>query len=328
MVPLSVLGHCRRDLIERLDRSLDWAARRPIARDALVNLRAELPARPPNAGPARLRILCRDLAQVEAALGAAVDGLYCDFQDIRRYGAAVRAARDAGVAVFLATPRIQKPKEGPLFRYLLRPQPDGILVRNLGALAFFARRGVPVVADFSLNAANELAVRFLRERGAARVTASYDLNREQLTDLVEAVPTDWLEVVVHQHMPMFHMEHCVFCAVLSPGTDRNTCGRPCDRHDVQLLDREGMQHPLKADVGCRNTLFNAVPQSAAECVPDLLARGVRSFRIELLNDPPGRVAAVVDQYRQLLLGQATSRQVWTRLRAANRLGVTRGPLET
>ena len=33
---------------------------------------------------------------------------------------------------------------------------DGILVRNLAALCFFHDRGVPVVADFSLNASNEL----------------------------------------------------------------------------------------------------------------------------------------------------------------------------
>ena len=111
-----------------------------------------------------------------------------------------------------------------------------------------------------------------------RITPSYDLNREQLLDLVAAVPPDWLEVVIHQHMPMFHMEHCVFCAVLSPGTNKTNCGRPCDRHEVQLRDRLGIEHPLTADVGCRNTLFNAVPQSGAEIVPSLLARGVRHFR--------------------------------------------------
>jgi putative protease len=46
------------------------------------------------------------------------------------------------------------------------------------------------------------------------------------------------------------MEHCVFCAFLSPGTDKTNCGQPCDHHDVKLRDRVGMEHPLKADVGC------------------------------------------------------------------------------
>ena len=81
-------------------------------------------------------------------------------------------------------------------------------------------------------------------------------------------------MVIHQHMPMFHMEHCVFCAVLSPGTNKTNCGRPCDRHVVQLRDRVGAEHTLQADVACRNTLYNATPQSGAETVSELIARGV------------------------------------------------------
>ena len=85
---------------------------------------------------------------------------------------------------------------------------------------------------------------------------------------------------------------------------------------------------LLADVGCRNTLFNAVPQSGAEAVPTLLARGVRHFRIELLEDlPAAEIAGMIDLYRRLLAGQLKGQQVWTQLRAANRVGVTRGTLE-
>jgi putative protease len=171
------------------------------------------------------------------------------------------------------------------------------------------------------------ALGLLRERGANLVTASYDLNHEQLLDLVAHVPQDSLEVVIHQHMPLFHMEHCVFCAFLSPGTDRTNCGRPCDVHDVKLKDRVGLEHPLKADVGCRNTLFNAVPQSAAEYVAELIGRGVSHFRIELLNETRAQLKSVLGLYRSLLDGKISGRDVWGRLRAINRVGVTRGPLE-
>jgi putative protease len=159
------------------------------------------------------------------------------------------------------------------------------------------------------------------------VTVSYDLNRDQMLDLLDTVPPDWLEVVIHQHMPMFHMEHCVFCAVLSPGTNKTNCGRPCDVHQVKLRDRIGVEHILTADVGCRNTLFNAVPQSAAEAVPQLLARGVRDFRIELLTDSESEVRRLIELYRQLLAGSVTGKEVWQRLSASNRVGVTRGTLE-
>ena len=121
-----------------------------------------------------------------------------------------------------------------------------------------------------------------------------------MLDLVAACPPEWLEIVLHQHMPMFHMEHCVFCSVLSDGTDHTNCGRPCDVHAVHLRDRIGVEHRLLADVGCRNTLFNAIPQSAAEVVPELLARGVRHFRIELLDEPDSEIRLIRDSYRALL----------------------------
>jgi len=123
------------------------------------------------------------------------------------------------------------------------------------------------------------------------------------------------------------MEHCVFCAVLSPGTDKTNCGRPCDDRVVALRDRVGVEHPLTADVGCRNTLYNATAQSGAEVVPMLLDRGVRHLRVELLDEPASAVPEIVAAYRDLLAGRCSGREVWTRLRASNRVGVTRGTLE-
>lgn len=336
MAPLSVLGKLRHELVRRLD----IAARQPVARTiargpVLDNLRTELlqdDAIHATTGEgeqaATLHVLCRSLAQLDAVLAAEVRDVMVDFADVRQYGDAVGQAHAVGARILLATPRIQKPDEAGLLRVLLRHGADGILVRNLAGLAFYAEQGVPCVADFSLNAANELTVDWLRRAGAGRVTASYDLNREQLLDLVAATTAGRLEVVVHQHMPMFHMEHCVFCAVLSPGTNKHNCGRPCDVHQVRLRDRVGMEHTLLADVGCRNTLFNAVPQSAAEAVPQLLARGVRHFRVELLDDEPAdEVARRIDLYRRLLAGELRGAQVWSQLKAANRVGVTRGTLE-
>jgi putative protease len=214
-----------------------------------------------------------------------------------------------------------------MFHLLAKQGADGILVRNLGGLLFFRDRGLPRVIDFSLNVANELTAGLLDELGPLRITPSYDLNRDQLLELTAAYPATRFEIVAHQHMPMFHMEHCVFCAMLSPGTNKTNCGRPCDRHEVKLRDRIGVEHPLKADVGCRNTLFNAVPQSAAEVVPALLERGARHFRVELLDEPPAEIKRIVHLYRELLAGRVTGREVWSRLQALNRVGVTRGTLE-
>lgn len=332
MVPLSLLSELRRQLIERLDAAGTAPPPRRIREDSsLVELRTRIAASSAGsesgATPPVLRVLSRNLAQLRHLLTH--EGLqhYVDFADIREYREAVALAREAGRPLFLATPRIQKPDEIGIFHLLAKSAPDGVLVRNLSGMRYFLEKGIPFVADFSLNVTNELTADYLLTFGADRITASYDLNRDQLLDLVRVVPPPALEVVVHQHMPMFHMEHCVFCAVISPGTNKNNCGRPCDTHQVKLRDRIGMEHPLTADVGCRNTLFNAVPQSAAEVVPALLAQGIANYRLEFLNETPEEMDAVLRLYRQLLAGEVTGREVWTGLRAANRVGVTRGTLE-
>jgi putative protease len=334
MAPLSVLGKLRHALVEKLAASLGSQPTRRI-------LTVFGPQSKPQAAPwvagviddARLlkapmlRVLCRTLEQLRAILELGTPELFADFQDIREYRAAVEIAKQHSAAIYLTTPRIQKPGETGIFRAMAKHNADGFLVRNLAGMAFCTEQAIPFVCDFSLNAANQWTVDYLLSHGAQRVTVSYDLNRDQLLDLIDVVPAEQLEIVIHQHMPMFHMEHCVFCAVLSPGTNKHNCGRPCDVHAVKLRDRVGMEHVLHADVGCRNTLYNAVPQSAAEIVPTLHSRTLNHFRVELLSESAYEPREVVTLYQQLLAGQISGQHVWQRLRAANRVGVTRGTLE-
>ncbi len=329
MVPKSLLNALRRDLVARLDAVASATPSRQIADEPVLPaliapitaaLATEAPA------PPTLSVLCRTTAQIEAAVASGIRTIYADYQDITTYGAAVAAARAGGASIFLATPRIEKPAEANLFRVLSRYQPDGLLVRNAGGLYYCASNSVPFVADFSLNASNELTLAYLHSLGAQRVTASYDLNVDQLFDLLAVTPKDWLEIVIHQQIPMFHMEHCVYCAFLSPGTDHTNCGRPCDHHDVKLRDRVGMDHPLKADVGCRNTLFHAVPQSAAEHLPRFLERGARHLRVEFLDDSAASVEQTINLYRDVLEGRRDAKNLWRELKASSQYGVTRGSL--
>ena len=328
LAPKSLVNQLRRELVARLDAE---AAKRPSRRLSEGSVLAHI--RPRSERPAiddepELSALCRTEGQAEAALKAGAGRIYLEFADIRTYRPAVTSLRKiAGDRpIYLTTPRIEKPREAPIFRYLARQGADGLLVRNAGGMEYCARWAIPFVADFALNAANELTVDWLRAKGAARVVPSYDLSFEQLDDLLGAVSPDVLEIVIHQHMPMFHMEHCVFCAFLSPGTDKTNCGRPCDRHEVKLRDRVGVDHPLTADVGCRNTLFNAVPQTAAEYLPRLMAKGARRFRVEFLEDSPEAVGRSLGLYHEAILGRRDPRTLWRELRATGKYGVTRGQL--
>ena len=285
-----------------------------------------------------LLVLVRNLAQLDAALACGIETIYCEFEDPKKYREAVttfhtarscRASNPANAeppSIWVAPPRITKPGEEWILKQVRSANADGYLVRNYDHLKFFAdsRR----IGDFSLNVANGLTAEyFMRQHGLERLTASYDLNAAQLEALLTSAPPEWFEVTIHQHMPMFHMEHCVFCAFLSTGTDFTNCGRPCDKHDVRLRDRVGMEHPLKADAGCRNTVFNARAQTGAESVDRLLALGVRKFRIEFVNESSEEVTTTITRYRALLRGELTGNQLWKELKLHSQLGVTRGQME-
>ncbi len=330
MLPVSELNRMRRALVGQVSQNSEAPAAAPSSapRSSLDEMLAAVSAMRAPAGdePPRLHVLCRTFEHVQAALDSGVTRLYADFEDIRLYGDVVgRVRAQGGASVFLATPRIQKSGEAGFFKLIARAQPCGVLIRNLGGIAFFKDAGLPAIGDFSLNTANPLTAGFLKDTGLGRLTISYDLTIEQVLDLLRAAPPQWFEITLHQHMPMFHMEHCAFAAFLSEGTDFTNCGRPCERHRVHLRDRVGMEHPLKADVGCRNTLFNAVPQTGAQFFADLMAAGLRDYRVELLEEDAAEALRVISAYQDLLSGSSGG-DIWRALKARSQIGVTRGTM--
>ncbi|MBD5781866.1 U32 family peptidase [Pelagicoccus sp. NFK12] len=269
----------------------------------------------------------RSFEQLEAALTLPYRELYLELENPKHYKKAVELVHAApgDKKIWVAPPRMFKTGEDWVVKQLTECGADGFLARNhehLKSLSKFPLRG-----DFSLNVANHLTAEYLMERyQLQRLTASYDLNATQLAALLENAPANWFEITLHQHMPMFHMEHCVFCAFLSDGKDFRDCGRPCDKHSVSIKDRTGMLHPLKADAGCRNTVFNAKAQTGAEFAQDLLNFGVRHFRVEFLNESPEEVRDTLDRYERLLAGKLSGQSLWRELKLINQLGVTRGTL--
>jgi putative protease len=155
---------------------------------------------------------------------------------------------------------------------------------------------------------------------------SYDLNIGQVMDLLREAPPEWFELTLHQHMPMFHMEHCVFCVFLSEGTTYKDCGRPCEKHVVHLRDRVGQLHRLQADVGCRNTLFNGKAQTGARYFESLRSIGLRNFRVELLDEDATTAATTIRSYQDLLSGESDAFGLLNRVQALEKLGVTEGTL--
>ncbi|MEI6676420.1 MAG: U32 family peptidase [Verrucomicrobiota bacterium] len=332
---LSVLNQLRRDLVKQVAATGcgNVSPPAPVQQSqirVLSPVRDVAPGPPP---PPRLAVLCRTLEQVTAALDNHVSIIYCDFEDPRRYRAAVEGVRATATLTYqptihLATPRILKPGELGYLKLIESAAPDGLLLRNLGALHFYKERGdLTKTGDFSLNVANPItAKRLMETAGLDLLTVSYDLNIGQVLDLLQAAPPLWFELTLHQHMPLFHMEHCVFCAFLSSGTTYLDCGRPCEHHVVHLRDRVGLLHRLQADVGCRNTLFNGKAQTGARYYQTLRDAGLSRFRVELLDETTAEAAATICAYQALLGGTLEASALLDQVQALEKLGVTEGTL--
>jgi len=337
MLPLSELNRLRREAVAALEalraQPHRWTLNdcgREVTKVAQDSIAVNGADRPPE-----LIATIRERAQLEPAWRAGARTIYCEFENPKHYRDVVaefrglQSAGGAGVqasSIWVAPPRIFKTGEEWILKQVRSCEADGYLVRNHDHLAFFAndrRRG-----DFSLNVANPLTAEyFIRRYGLERVTASYDLNVSQVESLLRAAPAGWFDLTIHQHMPMFHMEHCVFCAFLSSGRDYRDCGRPCDTHRVVLKDRVGAELPLKADAGCRNTVFNNRAQTGAEFTGRFQELGARSFRVEFLNEGADEVFRTVTRYAQLLSGVISGADLWRELKLINQIGVTRGQME-
>ncbi|MGQ9864706.1 MAG: peptidase U32 family protein [Pseudanabaenaceae cyanobacterium] len=323
ILPLKELNRLRREVSDRLLAQRQQPPRWHLSTGTHPDLLPPPP--PPSPAPPTLSVLVRREGQMVAAIASGVSRIYLEYEDPRRYREAVarfRAEAAPGQTVWLAPPRIAKPDERWILQQVQRANPDGYLVRNPDHLEFFA--GAPLIGDFSFNVANPLSARYLQETyGVSYLTASYDLNLGQLVALLR-YSAPLLEITIHQHIPLFHMEHCVFCAFLSEGTDFTNCGRPCEQHEAKLRDRAGVAHILHADAGCRNTLYNGMAQSGAEAIAPLWAAGARQFRVELLAEDEATAQQTIGLYQQLLAGEIPGKRVWQTLQITNQLGVTRG----
>jgi len=297
--------------------------------------------------PPRVHLLCRSQEQVAAAMEVPwLEEVVLDFLEVHGLQLAVQQVQAAGKRAVVATPRILKPDEQRLSSYFLRLGADAMLIRSTGMLQVLEQAGgegawvdsvgvhiPPLLGDFSLNAANTLTADALLGSGLQRLTPTHDLNAQQIATMAKRLGERGaaLEVVLHQHLPIFHMEHCVFCRFLSAGNSYRDCGHPCELNTVHLRDSEGKDHLVLADMGCRNTVFNAQAQSGIHYIDTLVGAGVRQFRVELVDEPPELVAPLLEGYAAVLRGEQSPDQLWGWLQTVpdangNAHGTTRGSL--
>lgn len=255
---------------------------------------------------AKLNVMFREILQVKDFLefsdkiGESLGIVYLDYEFGKGYAESVAMLKEKGIKVGICTTRILKPNEYYNFKIIERANPDVILCRNLGAVYYFQDKAFELRGDFSLNVTNSMTADYFLKKKLTKLCASYDLNSTQLFDLVSHSSPGSIEITTHQYMPSFHMEHCVFAAFMSEGSSFKDCGKPCEKHRLELRDQFGNYHQIKADQECRNTMFNAVPQSAAKLIPALLELGVVDFRFEALYERGAELSLKILGHKKLL----------------------------
>lgn len=237
---------------------------------------------------------------------AEVRSICLDFEFGRDYQASVEKVKSLGLKVGIATTRILKPQEYINLKIIHNLNPDFILVRNLGALYYFQyiqKFHGYLKGDFSLNVTNHKTFDYLTGKGLDSVCLSYDLNQDQTVDLLQNIDASRAEVTIHQSMPSFHMEHCVFAAFLSQGNSYRDCGKPCEKHKVQLKDQFGHYHWIKPDQECRNTMYNASAQTALPYLMQWQALGLGEIRFEALHESGDELICKIENYLDVLAGR-------------------------
>jgi len=183
-----------------------------------------------------------------------------------------------------------------------------------------------LIGDFSLNVANQIAADTFFNLGLRTITPTHDLNADQICKLAADVGPERFEVIAYQHLPVFHTEHCVFCRFLSDGTSYLDCGHPCDTHKIALRDVQGREHPVMADVGCRNTVFGAEAQVASRHMDQLMASGIRDYRLEFVHESPDEVTQAANAFKAYFAGSLTADQLDRKLKSMVKQGTTEGSL--
>jgi putative protease len=321
-VPASLLNQLRRQAVEQLE-SLQSQPRNVVTHIPPEPLAY---ARGSDAGheAPRLHLLVRTPEQLDAAVACAPHSITLDYLDLYGLKPSVERVKAAGIPVRVASPRIQKPNEERIVDFLVRLDCP-ILVRSIGLLRTLKGRAV-LTGDFSLNAANSLTADMLLELGLERITPTHDLNAGQIAALARMIGPGAVEAIAYQHLPVFHTEHCVFCRFLSQGISYKDCGRPCENHRVALRDTAGREHPVMADVGCRNTVFGAEAQEASLHLESWRQAGIANFRLEFVHESGEEAERITRLIGDTLAGRKSYAQLAQDLKRAAPQGTTEGSL--
>ena len=187
-------------------------------------------------------------------------------------------------------------------QFLNRIQADAVLAADLGVAAMVRQYAPDVELHISTQANNTnwAAVNAWAELGAKRVVLAREMSLAEVREIREKCSVE-LEMFVHGAMCISYSGRCLMSNYLT-GRDANrgSCAQPC-RWNYALVEekRPGQYFPVLEDE--RGTyIFNSKDMCLLPYLPDVIASGVDSLKIEGRMKSVHYAASVVKAYREAI----------------------------
>lgn len=168
-----------------------------------------------------------------------------------------------------------------------------LLIGGYGGLYHY-RKTNPFVTDYSLNVVNSTSCYELYKLGAKRVTLSYEINKKQVGDLINAYQEKndgypALEMIVYGRAPLIFTKYC-------PLEKMGQCG-VCKTKSYELKDEHGT-FPVIPHEDCTITILNGKTLNLLDEIQSI--KGVEAFRLNFTIETKGEVEKVIkDAYGKL-----------------------------
>jgi len=172
-----------------------------------------------------------------------------------------------------------------------------LLIGGYGGIYHY-RNTNPFVTDYSLNVVNSTACYELHRLGAKRVTLSYELNKKQIRDLIDAYyeanegyPA--LEMIVYGRAPLLFTKYC-------PLKKMNLCGE-CKKKRYEIRDEYG-SFPIMSHEDCTTTILNGKVLNLLDEMPYI--ENVEAFRLNFTTESSEEVFRVIREAKAKLKGSS------------------------
>ena len=165
------------------------------------------------------------------------------------------------------------------------PKDGDLLIGGYGGIYYYRNRN-PFIADYSLNVANSEACYSLYRLGAKRVTLSYELNKNQIGDLIESYYSKndgypSLEMIVYGRAPLLFTKYC-------PLKKMGRCGE-CKSKSYEIKDEYGV-FPIISGPDCTTTILNGKILNLLDEMPSL--KGIEAFRLSFTKESAKEVTRI------------------------------------